>query len=91
MQIIRSKEWWLAKARDEGSSVVSAGLHAVDPCASSILDLAPCLYANISDSQYHARVPGVVSTGALKEFARTPVEEEERDRAGRRVGPGEDP
>lgn len=29
MRIVRSKDWWLAKARNEGSSAVSAGLHAV--------------------------------------------------------------
>ena len=31
MRIVRSKEWWLAKARSEGSSEVGAGLHSLVP------------------------------------------------------------
>lgn len=35
MRIVRSKEWWLAKARSEGDSEVSAGLHALVPHVST--------------------------------------------------------
>lgn len=31
MRIVRSKEWWIAKARSEGHSAVGAGPHAFEP------------------------------------------------------------
>ena len=36
MRIERNKEWWLAKARQEGNSVVGAGLLALDPKPSEV-------------------------------------------------------
>jgi hypothetical protein len=38
----------------------------------NILDLPDGLHENVPESVYHARVPGVISTGALKEVARNP-------------------